>query len=365
MRRLADTPLDHPALWGDILVAPASSITIDSHATMLPHLKRRGAQHWWVGHQHGAYDETGRRLDSFNDKRGQRHIFQPPTSLTDVSFEKSKATIRDLVVYGGTIFDHFGHLLLDLTRLYQMARLYRHCKVPIWVHVHSTYPGKGVTSPIAREWFNILGMDHRIKVIKKPIKATTLVSSNVLYRDRCFVSENFHSATSSALSEIQQEALRQTRPKKGRIAYLSRHKLTSGTTKFIQENELVERISCLPEVDIICPEELDFKQKLSLYRSYEVIVGFPQACMNLKTFVPQVDDGFLAKQIMLISGPNSLSSNWINIDKACGFNDYYSDCQPQSLGQIQTNETGFQRGNQFDVNTAHQVILEALELRSK
>lgn len=66
---------------------------------------------------------------------------------------------------------------------------------------------------------------------------------------------------------------------------------------------------------------------------------------------------------MLIAGPQSLSSNWINIDLACRFNDYYVDCPLKDEASNQREEEGFQRGNQFDVNTAYQAIVKLIEMR--
>ena len=356
MHLLADTPSDHPALWGDINVAPASTIVVENHAIVLPHIKKRGMRYWWFGHYHGAYNHEGFHIEELNDLRGQRLIFYPPERIEEAHFNKPRAIENDLVVYAGTIFDHFGHLILDLTRLYQLLRLYRHCNTQILVHSHSVYPGKGVTNPLAQQWLALLGIEKRVKVICRPTLAKTLVSSSVLYRDRCFVSKDFYAATSTSLSPANQEQLNRIKPSRTKIAYLSRHKLTSGTTKYIQEGLLVEKLECHPEIDIICAEELDFLQKLSLYRRYSIIVGFPQACMNLKAFVPAVSGTSPARQVMLVAGPQSLSSNWVNIDKACQFNDYYVDCEVADGALEQKEEDGFQRGNQFDIEKAYNAI---------
>lgn len=362
MPRLADTPRDHPSLWGTVEVAPASTFVIEENALILPHSKKRGSPHWWMGHIHGAFTESGEHIASLNDLRGQRHIFQPPSRLSDVSYDRDRTVNKDLVIYGGTVFDHFGHLLLDLTRLYQLARLYRHTKGPIWVHVHSTHPGQGITSPLAQQWISLLGLQNRLRVIRRPIQASTLVSTTVLYRDRCFVSSDFHAATSSVLASEHQNHLSSIQRKSGKIAYLSRHKLTSGTTMFLQEVELVERLSQHAEVDIICPEELDFMQKLSLYKQYAIIAGFPQACMNLKAFIPCKSVNGLAHQVMLIAGPNSLSSNWINIDRACDFQDSYIDCPAPKDQAEQREQEGFQRGNPFNIEIAYKGIVDLIDL---
>lgn len=359
MHRLSNTPRNHPSLWGTVEVAPPSTILIENQALILPHMKRRGAQHWWMGHAHGAYTQSGAHIADLNDLRGQRHIFQPPARIDDVKYKAKRTISKDLVIYGGTVFDHFGHLLLDLNRLYHLARLYRHTKNPIWVHVHTTHPGRGISNPLAQQWLALLGLQKRLRVIRRPIKAATLVSTTALYRDRCFVSADFHAATSSALAEEHQKQLGSIQHTPGRLAYLSRHKLMSGTTMFLQEAELVNKLAKHTDIDIICAEELDFAQKLALYKQYRIIAGFPQACMNLKAFVPCKTIDELARQVMLIAGPSSLSSNWINIDQACGFEDLYIDC-PAAEGQVeQQAQEGFQRGNAFDVETAYKAILQA------
>ena len=356
MHRLANTPPDHPALWGEISVQPKSQIIVENCAIVLPHMKKRGMRYWWFGHQHGAYKQNGNHMADLNDLRGQRQIFYPPEKLEDLEYSKERTINHELLVYAGTVFDHFGHLILDLTRLYQLSRVYRDCNTTIWVHSHSVYPGRGITSPLAQEWLDQLGIRQRIKVICRPIIAKTLVSSSVLYRDRCFVSEDFHAATSTALSEENKQKLLKINRGRVKIAYLSRHKLTSGTTKFIQEARLIEMLKCHHEIDIICPEELSFMQKIELYMRYSILVGFPQACMNLKAFVPKMEGISPAKQVMLVAGPESLSSNWVNIDKACHFNDYYIEC-PAPEGIIpQQSEEGFQRGNQFNLEEAYSNI---------
>jgi hypothetical protein len=69
----------------------------------------------------------------------------------------------------------------------------------------------------------------------------------------------------------------------------------------------------------------------------------------------------LARQVMFVAGPRSLSSNWVNIDRACGFGDRMLDCSLNgSSGEPGSREAdeGFQRSNAFDGETVIQALLE-------
>ncbi len=285
---------------------------------------------------------------------------------------------RPTLLYGGTLFDHFGHLVLDLTRTYQLLRLFRRSKEPIWFHypmqarTNPAPDGSGdeagsragrrgsISNPLVLEWLECLGIRKRARVIIKKLPASMLVSSNVLYRDRQFVTSDFPQAAQAALAPQLRRRLLKLERQPGRIAYLSRHRLQSGTTRFVGEQEVVRAISNHPRIDVICPEELSIADKLGLFRRYELIAGFPQACMNLKCFAPygRVDE--LARQVMFIAGPQSLSSNWVNLDRACGFGDRVletpADTSSAHDDPAAADAMGFQRSNGFDAG----LVLDAL-----
>ncbi|MFQ6539609.1 MULTISPECIES: glycosyltransferase 61 family protein [Aphanothece] len=346
----------HPSWWGKASVTEPSSIIVESDALVLD-INRVHETHrrWWIELNHGVVDRHGQLIEALNDKRGDRHFFYPPTerlaALRNRSVDSTEEISKDFVLYGGTLFDHFGHLLLDLTRTYQLLRLFRDLDCPIWFHYHRLRKGGTIANrELIVAWLTCLGIHERTRLVRRPIRAKTLVSSSVLYRDRCFVTRDFHDACLTALRPELRANLEATH-RKQKIAYLSRHKLITGTTKFLGELDVVNQISGLPNVDIICPEELSFEEKLALYRSYDWIIGFPQACMNLKAFVPSTPGNTPARQVMFLAGPKTLSTNWVNIDAACGFDDLYVDCHPQQDAGQHNTDDGFQRSNSFDVQT--------------
>ncbi|SBO44571.1 glycosyltransferase 61 family protein [Cyanobium sp. NIES-981] len=351
----------HPSWWGKARVAERSHIIIENDAFVLD-INRHQHYHkrWWLNMSHGVVDREGELLEELNDKRGERHFYYPQAErLMEVSQGRgvgAEPIHKDLVLYGGTLFDHFGHLLLDMTRTYQLLRLFREHDAPVWFHYHRLRRGGTIAErTLITDWLDCLGIRQRARLVRRPIRAKTLVSSSVLYRDRCFVTKDFHDACLAALRPELSHQLASTK-RKQKVAYLSRHKLSTGTTKFVGEGEVVGRISTLPAVDVICPEELDFKQKLMLYRQYDWVIGFPQACMNLKAFVPSSPEQPVARQVMFLAGPRTLSTNWVNIDAACKFDDYYVDCHPADLVR-QSADEGFQRSNSFDV----EAVVKAVE----
>jgi hypothetical protein len=83
--------------------------------------------------------------------------------------------------------------------------------------------------------------------------------------------------------------------------------------------------------------------------------------MNLKCFTPYRHVEELARQVMFIAGPKSLSSNWVNIDRACGFGDEVLDCSLPSSGEERTDgepDAGFQRSNPFDPHLVVETLRE-------
>lgn len=364
---------------------------MEPQATLLP-TRRTGSdgKEWWKARSQGGLTRQGDPIPALSDWRGSRCIYALPSGSDAEASRASHAaaaTGRRTLLYGGTVYDHFGHLLLDLSRTYQLLRLFRRSREPIWFHYQGTFtgprgadsggtdagrpvnrdgeaPASGIdqlANPLILEWLDCLGVRKRARLIRKRMPAAMLVSSSPLFRDRRFVTGDFPLAAQAALMPRLRRRLERIQPMPGRIAYLSRHKLQGGTTRFVGEEQVVAAIAGHPHIDVICPEDLSIKEKLALYRRYPLITGFAQACMNLKYFAPYTRVSELARQVMFIAGPRSLSSNWVNLDRAAGFGDQLLDCSlPAGGGDSQTMaaEAGFQRSNTFDVQLVVQTLLE-------
>lgn len=302
---------------------------------------------WWTSRKQGALNKQGQPLSALTDLRGERPIYALPADSRGSSKTGGKRKV--LVLYGGTIFEHFGHLLLDLTRLYRLLPLFRRSKEPIWCHYPALGENKSIDNALVCSWLECLGVKQRIRVIHRTLECENLVSSHVLYRDRCFVSADFPRFARSALAPKLRRRLCRIEPGGAPIVYLSRHRLASGTTLFEGEQEVVEILKTLNNVDVICPEDLSIEEKLGLYRRYKLVTGFVQAAMLLKYFVPCRNRDELATQVLLVAGEQSLNSNWVNLDRAYGYGDEILDCSTIEESDPTAHRPEFQRQRQFNV----------------
>jgi hypothetical protein len=364
LQPLAEIQAGHLSLFGQSRVISPDPLVIEENATVLPRVTIRGQSKWALGHSQGIFDANGDHIESLNDMREERRMFYPAARLEHAAgLNEDKYKKIKFMLYGGTLYEHFGDMLVDTNRAYQLLRLFRHSKEPIWFHYAVS---RGVLRSIEtvrvnhlKEWLECLGLADRFRLIRRPMRPKQLVSCPQIYRDLRFISSDYPAAARAALDPKLKRRIKNVKRQGKRIAYFSRHKLTKGTTKFLQELEVVERIKHIPEVDIIYPEELGFDAKLSLWRSHAYIVGFPQGCLMLKPFVPHQDSSEIAQQIFLLAGRKSFPSTWLNVEKACQFGDLYLDChgtpneQPSSL----EDSSEFDRVNSIDV----MVIVRAIE----
>jgi hypothetical protein len=346
---------DHPCLWGERALLPPRPLLVETDARLLPTRRTGQADLWWTSRKQGGLTSQGEPIEALTDFRGQRPIYPLPAGAGQGLARGGKR--RSLVLYGGTLFEHFGHLLLDLSRLYRLLPLFRRSREPIWFHYPALKEGGAIDHPLVLAWLDCLGIRKRARVVRRSLHAEQLVSSPVLYRDRCFVTQDFPRAAQRALAPKLSRRLQALEPASAPIAYLSRHKLTTGTTCFEGEAEVVEALGHLSNVDVICPEELSIEAKLGLYRRYGLVTGFVQAAMLLKYFVPPPQAGCLAEQLLLVAGPHSLNSNWVNLETAYGFGDRMLDCslasqppaEPHAREIIPGAGAGFQRQHRFNV----------------
>jgi len=360
LRSLADIPPDHRSLFGELQMIRPEPLVIEEDATVLPRRFKLETTDWSLRFSQGIFNSNGDHIEALSDQRGNRKLFYPTSKLCDAKgYAPENIKHTKFMLYGGTLYEHFGDMLVDTCRAYQLLRLYRHSKETIWFHYAVPRSVRNIRTPFIEEWLNCLGLSNRFRLIRRPMRARRLVSSPQIYRDLKFISHDYPAAARAALHPKLRRQLSKLERQGQRIAYLSRHKLSQGTSKFIQEDQLVEQLRAIPQVDIICPEELNFEEKLSLWRSHAYIVGFPQGCLMLKPFVPYQQPDQIAQQIFLLAGPKSLPSNWLSVDHVCQFGDLYLDChgpEPDSSEQATDRRRRrpgdhFTRANSIDVDT--------------
>ena len=361
LRSLASIPPNHPSLFGEHLVVKPEPLVIEEDATILPRrFNIKETKDWSLRFSQGIFNANGDHIEALSDLRGNRKLFFPPSRIEEAKgYEPEKVKRLKFMLYGGTLYEHFGDMLVDTCRAYQLLRLYRHCKEPIWFHYAAPRSVREFRTPSIEAWLNCLGLANRFRLIRRPMRARRLVSCPQIYRDLKWISSDYAPAARASLNPKLRRQLEGIEPNGKRIAYLSRHKLNNGTSKFIQEAQLVEQLRSIPGVDIICPEELSFEEKLSLWRSHAYIIGFPQGCMMLKPFVPKQQPDQIARQIFLLAGPKCFPSTWLNVDSACQFNDLYLDCHgPDEITPKDQLDDQFTRANSIDVGIIVDVLTE-------
>ena len=349
LRSLLEIPGNHRSLFGESEVIAPEPLIMEENPTVIPrHFNSRDSKDWAIRYGQGIFNAKGDHIKALSDMRGSRRLFFPAERLEDaVGYDPAHVKGRKFMLYGGTLYEHFGDMLVDTCRAYQLLRLFRHSKEPIWFHYAAPRSARSLRAATITEWLQCLGLADRFRLIRRPMRPKQLVSCPQIYRDLQFISEDYAPAARAALHPKLRRQLAAIAPEGKRVAYLSRHKLASGTSKFIQEGELVEQLRTISRVDIICPEELSFNEKMSLWRSHTYIVGFPQGCMMLKPFVPYEEPGLIARMIFLVAGQKCLPSTWLNVEKVCRFGDFYLDCHGQLQGEA--DGSGFTRANSIDV----------------
>lgn len=356
----------HPTLWGEVEIKPEPELLVHRDAKIFASYRTGSGENWWERRKQGAITKDGRLIEELTDWRGGRAIYP----WIGGQAKRAQAGIREqTVLYGGTLYDHFGHLLLDLTRLYQLLPLFRHSQLPFWLHYQGEIVSGEIQNQVALEWLDCLGIRDRVRIVEENIRCELLISSPVLYRDRCFVTSDFARSTRRSLKPSLRSKLQKIKQRKNRVAYLSRTSLTGGTSQFLGEAEVIEQIRHLTFVDIYTPEQLTIKQKLRLFMQYDYVVGFIQASMLLKYFLPQGCADKAAQMITFTAGPNSLNSNWVNLTKEFGFLDFMIDCTCEnsspSRGSGDADASGFSLINkssefQRSVFINHKVVVNVI-----
>lgn len=221
--------------WG----SDEGPVTVRTHydSYLLPNQLVRGSPKWWLRRRQGVLAADGSLILDAMDKRGTTSRGEDPTSIgvrkvwwpaEDVSIPKSGGARLYRAAYGGTIYPHFGHFLLDsLARLYPLLPMLKaDPSIPVVFH-RPDY--KEIEQPLERGYmqqiFDLLGLDReRIIFISNNIYVEVLYLAKSLFQDRILCS--------SHLAPAMAEGARGRLPKTERsekVAFISRSRLANGT----------------------------------------------------------------------------------------------------------------------------------------
>ncbi len=200
LRPLAEIPSDHPSLFGESRLVDSEPLVIAEHATVLPRITINGSDDWALRFSQGVFDANGDHLEALNDQRAHRRLFYPASRLENAAGYKPEGAKKlKFMLYGGTLYEHFGDMLVDTCRAYQLLRLYRHSKEPIWFHYAVPRHVKSLRLSFIEQWLNCLGLAKRFRLIRRPMMPRQLVSCPQIYRDLRFISRDYPAAARAAL----------------------------------------------------------------------------------------------------------------------------------------------------------------------
>lgn len=162
-------------------------------------------------------------------------------------------------VYGGVIYNHFGHFLLESLSRAWAAKLYPRAKL-VWSGNNSGGKGRDLTR-WQKDILKILGIENEIEIVVEPTRFRRLYLPDPGYRYA-----NWFSAQHAKFLG-QYEAFEQVSGKK---LWLSRRGLKG---LHVVNSEIWERRLKLDGWDVIQPEKLSVPEQLAYLAKAEIVAG--------------------------------------------------------------------------------------------
>lgn len=177
------------------------------------------------------------------------------------------ATIEGEYIYGGFLFDHFGHFILEsLSRSWACREI---DEIPIVF----------ASSAMLKDWqadiFDVLGILDRIVVIHRPTRFKTLWLPEAGYRIQDFMHPyhaEFLGCFSSSLIEHDAKPI-----------WLSRSALSAD--KRIAGEEKLEEVLRQVNWKIVCPETLSIREQLQLIASAPMVAGVEGSALHAAALI--------------------------------------------------------------------------------
>lgn len=195
----------------------------------------------------GIFTSDGDFIEDSIVERGQ------PAKL-----QKTVDYLSGTYIYGGCLFSHFGHFILEsLSRLYMIRR----CKEYPIIFITNT----DSVFQFQKDHFRLLGVNNEIIRIKKPTSIERLIYSppgssiNPLY------------ITEEQINSLKYLYFPENAKRTKEKIWLSRSKLFMG---MIINEEAIEKILIKIGYKIIHPEILPLLEQIKLISTSEIVAGF-------------------------------------------------------------------------------------------
>jgi len=307
-------------------------------AKLIPNHYKRGMRTWWTRRSQGVFDKDCNHVEALSDIRSERRIWWP-NEETYLTLSEAKFEHYDQAFYGGTIYDHFGHFLLDsLSRLYPILNEVRSRNSPILFHYPlDSLDRENVLNGYVGEFFTLLGLAHeKIVFIDKPLLVSKLYYHEATFSDANFVSDSIKSSY-PCLSQKTKTAKR---------GFISKSKLQSGTG-FTSQGEEIDEIFGSLGFDVIYPESIPLQEQIDIVQSYDVLIGFPSSFFHLKLFCKEG-----AKLIIMFPEIEEfLHTNFLNIDVGAEFYDAYIPLAAEPVDA----PPGFAKGFKLELSQVYEI----------
>lgn len=236
------------------------------NAVILPLIKKIGGQSFFQGgivDCKGSFFEPAAHIHSFENEIG---------SLKNAYAFEEKNVISDdrTVIYGGILFDHFGHFLTESTTRLWYAVKYAEQKYPIvFLKEKERFPVSQIL-----EFFELSGLLDRLVFISQPTRFAKIivpVAASVL---ACSYDDRFMSLYQAVAKSVEARSYDKI--------YLSRRKFKGGI-KIIGEDRL-EKTFKANGYKVVYPECLKLKEQIAYVKGAKAIASVMGTASHLALF---------------------------------------------------------------------------------
>ncbi len=196
------------------------------------------------------------------------------------------------VIYGGLIFEHFGHFLIEST-----GRLWYYLQNGKNHPVAFVAPGK--VKKFVYEFLELIGLKkENIIIIKKPVRFKKIIVPQSSFAIRNYFTKEFilpyqnNKAPANSIKRI----------------YLTRTKFKNGPKTFGEE--ILEKAFADNGYKIIAPELLSLKEQIAYIKGAESIAGIMGTATHLALFAKP------GTELILINRSDDLNNNQIMVNQA-------------------------------------------------
>ncbi|WP_419897868.1 glycosyltransferase 61 family protein [Roseomonas sp. USHLN139] len=298
-------------VFGDrICVSAAGPIQHARDCLLFPNIYAEEVPQWWLRREQGVFDSDLNHIESQSDRRQDRLIWWPGAAIAKRLKQDASPRTEEAAIYGGTIYDHFGHFLLDsLSRVYNIVSSARFDGMDILFHEYRPHGRPSLL--LSQKYIDILehiGLDAgRVRTIEQPVKIRNLVLSDSMFFDGLFAARNFFRTARSAGGATGRGG-----------AFISRSHLKAGTSE-VRNSLEVDACARDHGLAVFHPETMSFREQMQILSDHDYVCGMPSSFFHLKIL-----SRFSTPLYFLIpSVEEALHINFLNLDVALAFGDRF------------------------------------------